>query len=485
MIQNKSNIELSNWELVSVNPNKKDWNWKDLFCFWANNIQTIIGFSLIASFYLLYDLNIIIVFFGSLAAVILVIFFSNLIGKPSQKHGIPFPVFLRISMGINGARYIGILRGIVATFMFGVQTFFLSKSFGYLIRISLFKYDNNFQEQEIFSYFYFGLDIIDWTSLILTIFLQVYLFKKGQDFIKGFINFSAIFVYIGLIIFCSIIASKNFTEVTNLIENIFVLENIFKKSNVGPLLSVCGTMFAYFSIVIVNFGDFSRFVKNKSELKKGNATLIFNLIFFSIFSIFIVLGADIILNKSFTDIDKILTNPTDIIGKFDNTFLTVIVLCFIVFATASTNLIANFIPSKYSLINFAPKKLNSNSSGILIGLIALLVGGFWLSILSQVGVLSIIDTIATFFGPIFGIVIADYYFIKKKELVNKDIFSSNKDSAYYFSGGWHIRAIFSLIIAFIFSAATIWNAELRYLQSFSWLIGATVGFIMYYLVSKK
>ena len=485
MIQNKSNIELSNWELVSVNPNKKDWNWKDLFCFWANNIQTIIGFSLIASFYLLYDLNIIIVFFGSLAAVILVIFFSNLIGKPSQKHGIPFPVFLRISMGINGARYIAILRGIVATFMFGVQTFFLSKSFGYLIRISLFKYDNNFQEQEIFSYFYFGLDIIDWTSLILTIFLQVYLFKKGQDFIKGFINFSAIFVYIGLIIFCSIIASKNFTEVTNLIENIFVLENIFKKSNVGPLLSVCGTMFAYFSIVIVNFGDFSRFVKNESELKKGNATLVFNLIFFSIFSIFIVLGADIILNKSFTDLDKILTNPTDIIGKFDNTFLTVIVLCFIVFATASTNLIANFIPSKYSLINFAPKILNSNSSGILIGLISLLVGGFWLSILSQVGVLSIIDTIATFFGPIFGIVIADYYFIKKKVLVNKDIFSSNKDSAYYFSGGWHIRAIFSLIIAFIFSAATIWNAELRYLQSFSWLIGATMGFIMYYLVSKK
>ena len=485
MIQNKSNIELSNWELVSVNPNKKDWNWKDLFCFWANNIQTIIGFSLIASFYLLYDLNIIIVFFGSLAAVILVIFFSNLIGKPSQKHGIPFPVFLRISMGINGARYIGILRGIVATFMFGVQTFFLSKSFGYLIRISLFKYDNNFQEQEIFSYFYFGLDIIDWTSLILTIFLQVYLFKKGQDFIKGFINFSAIFVYIGLIIFCSIIASNNFTEVINLIENIFVLENIFQKSNVGPLLSVFGTMFAYFSIVIVNFGDFSRFVKNESELKKGNATLVFNLIFFSIFSIFIVLGADIILNKSFTDLDKILTNPTDIIGKFDNTFLTVIVLCFIVFATASTNLIANFIPSKYSLINFAPKILNSSSSGILIGLIALLVGGFWLSILSQVGVLSIIDTIATFFGPIFGIVIADYYFIKKKELVNKDIFSSNKDSAYYFSGGWHIRAIFSLIIAFIFSAATIWNAELRYLQSFSWLIGATVGFIMYYLVSKK
>ena len=485
MIQNKSNIELSNWELVSVNPNKKDWNWKDLFCFWASNIQTIIGFSLIASLYLLYDLNIIIVFSGSLVAIILVIFFSNLVGKPSQKYGIPFPVFLRLSMGINGARYVAILRGIVATFMFGVQTFFLSKSFGYLIRISLFKYDNNFQEQEIFSYFYFGLDLIDWSSFILTIFLQVYLFKKGQDFIKAFINFSAIIVYSGLIIFCLIIASNNFAEITNILENIFVLENIFKESNIGPLLSVCGTMFAYFSIVILNFGDFSRFVKSEDELKKGNYSLIINLIFFSIFSIFIVLGADIILNQNFTDLDKILTNPTDIIGKLDNAYLTIIVLIFIVFATASTNLIANFIPSKYSLINFAPKKLNSNSSSVLIGIIALFVGGFWLSILSQVGALSIIDTIGAFFGPVFGIVIADYYIIKKKELVIKDIFSSKKDSAYYFSGGWQIRSIFCLIIAFIFSAATIWNADFRYLQSFSWLIGATVGFIMYYLVSKK
>ena len=485
MIQNKSNIELSNWELVSVNPNKKDWNWKDLFCFWGNNIQTIIGFSLITSLYLLYDLNVVVIFFGSLLASILVIFFSNLIGKPSQKHGITFPVLLRISMGINGARYIAMLRGIVAIFMFGVQTFFLSKSFVYLIRIALFKYDNNFQEQEIFSYFYFGLDIIDWIALIFTIFLQIYLFKKGQDLIKIFINFSAVFVYIGLILFCGIIASTNFPTVTNLIEDIFILENIFKKSNIVPLATVCGTMFTYFSIVIVNFGDFSRFIKNESELKKGNASLIFNLILFSIFSIFIVLGADIILNQNFTDLDRILTNPTDIIGKFDNTFLTLTVLCFIVFASASTNLIANFIPSKYSLINFFPKTLNSNSSGVLIGLIALLVGAFWLSILSQVGALSIIDTIASFFGPIFGIVIADYYIIKKKEIINKDIFSPSKNGAYYFSGGWQLRAVFSLIIAFIFSAATIWNPELRFLKPFAWLIGATIGFIMYYLVSKK
>ena len=46
-----------NWEIVSVNPNNKIWNWKDLFCFWGSNIQSIIGFSLIASLYLVYQLN--------------------------------------------------------------------------------------------------------------------------------------------------------------------------------------------------------------------------------------------------------------------------------------------------------------------------------------------------------------------------------------------------------------------------------------------
>ena len=83
--------------------------------------------------------------------------------------------------------------------------------------------------------------------------------------------------------------------------------------------------------------------------------------------------------------------------------------------SASTNLIANFIPSQYSLINFAPSKLNPTSSGIIIGIIAFFVGALWVPILSQIGVLSIVDTVGSFFGPIFGIIVADYYLIKKKE----------------------------------------------------------------------
>ena len=66
MSQDSPKFQLSNWEIVSVNPIDKTWSWKDYFCFWANTTQSLIAFSLIASLYILYDLNIIIVFSGSI-----------------------------------------------------------------------------------------------------------------------------------------------------------------------------------------------------------------------------------------------------------------------------------------------------------------------------------------------------------------------------------------------------------------------------------
>tara|TARA_Y100000590_G_scaffold424494_1_gene531472 strand:+ start:28 stop:1485 length:1458 start_codon:yes stop_codon:yes gene_type:complete len=485
VIQENSNIELKNWEIVSVNPNDKTWDWKDLFCFWGNSIQSIIGFSLIASLYLLYGLNFLVVLVGCLIGSFLVYLFVNLIGRPSQRHGIPFPVFLRISMGINGARYVALFRGLIGIFMFGVQTYFISKSFSYLIRIGFHLFDNTILNQEIFLIFYLGMNIIDWTAFIFAILLQFFLFSRGHSFNKIFINFSAMFVYFGLSLFLIILISENYTEVSQSFKDLLIFENFFSKESVIPVITIAGTMFAYFSIVIVNFGDFSRYVKNEKELNIGNLSLILNLIIFSLFAVLIVIGADIVLNKNPENMNQILTNPTDIIGKFDSIFISIIVLFFILFASASTNLIANYVPSQNTLLNFFPKNLNLKSSGIIIIIIGFLIGIFWVPVLSQIGILSFVDTVGAFFGPIFGIAIVDYYLIKKGELNNKDIFSSTPNSSYYYSSGWHIKAIYSLFIGFIFSASTIWNLDLRFLQSFSWLIGALMSSITYYLLANR
>ena len=185
------------------------------------------------------------------------------------------------------------------------------------------------------------------------------------------------------------------------------------------------------------------------------------------------------------EVDQLLTNPTDIIGKFDNTFLTIVALLFILFASASTNLIANYIPSQNALINLSPSNLSPKSSGLIIILCGFCVGLFWTPILSQIGILSFVDTFGAFFGPIFGIMIIDYYIIKNQTINNKDIFSTLNDSVYYYSNGWQLKGIYSLLIGFIFASSTIWNGNLTFLQTYAWLIGALSSSIVYYLLASK
>ena len=129
MSRKKAKYSLSNWDLVSVNPNYKVWNWRDLFSFWAVNIQSVLAFSLIASLYIVYNLNTFVVFFGTLIGSLLVYFLANLIGKPSQKYGLPFAVLLRSSLGFNGAKFFGLIEKLGWNFLIWNSNLFFIKNF--------------------------------------------------------------------------------------------------------------------------------------------------------------------------------------------------------------------------------------------------------------------------------------------------------------------------------------------------------------------
>ena len=322
-------------------------------------------------------------------------------------------------------------------------------------------------------------------SFVFTVILQTFLFSKNHQFNRSIIKFSAITVYTGMLIFFLTVFLYDVKVVSAAFMGIFSINNIFDKANLAPLITVTATIFTYFSIVIVNYGDFSRYVKNKDELKKGNFTLILNLLLFSFFAVFIVIGVDIFLNKNLENMERILTNPTDIIGKIDNIELTALVLFFIILSSASTNLIANYIPTQNTLLNLMPTKLNIKTSAIIIGFLGFFIGIFWLPFLSQIGILSFIDTFGAFFGPLFGIMVVDYYLIKKTNLDNKDIFSLENDSLYFYSNGWHLKAVYSLLLGFIFAASTIWNESLMNFHSYSWIIGAFISSLTYYLLISR
>ena len=226
MNQPKVKYSLSNWDLVTVNPNYKNWNWKDLFCFWGTNVQSVIGFSLISSLYLMYSLNVFVVFFGIILGSFFVYLFSNIIGKPSQKFGLPFAVLLRSSLGFNGAKFFGLIRSLVGIFLFGIQTYFLSKILVYLIRILLFTIDDSILQQNIFIFYYFGLNIIDWSAILISIIFQTLLFSIGIQYNKKLINFSAITVYVGMLIFFFVVFLSDVKITSEAFSAIFNLNNL-------------------------------------------------------------------------------------------------------------------------------------------------------------------------------------------------------------------------------------------------------------------
>ncbi len=478
-------FQLRNWELVSINPNNRDWSWKNYFNFWAINIQTIVGFSLISALYLFYDLNFFVVLTGSLLAGLLVFFFANIVGKISQSSGLSFPTILRLSMGFTGARYVGMIRGLVGLFMFGVQTFFISKSLGYIARIILFKIDNQILQNEIFLLFFFGLNLIDWVCLFLTLIFQYILFTKGQNFLKSFINFSGLSIYLGLSVILIVILSEYYNELLNGIKLSLVFSNFAIQSNIAPIISITGTLFGYFAIVLLTFGDFSRYSMNYKEMTKGNLSIILNLIFFSFFSVLITLGSDIILTSKGLNASSLLTNPNDIVGKFNNNFLTFFCLIFIIISSLSTNLIANYIPSQNTLINFFPNSLTLKKTGIVISIIGLIISTFWLSIFSKANVLIFVEAVATTFGPIFGVLVADYYLFKKQQINHKELFYPKEHTEYIYSNGWNLKALYALLIGSIFSLSSLLNENLIQYQSFGWIIGAFASYLVYYLLNNK
>ena len=132
-----------------------------------------------------------------------------------------------------------------------------------MIRIAIFSIDNSLLEQENFIVFYFGLNIIDWFAIIITIILQTLFFTVGMQY-----N-SAITVYSGMLIFFFVVLLSDVKITTEAFSNIFNLNNFLDINNLAPLITVAGTIFAYFSILIISFGDFSRYVKNEQELKNS------------------------------------------------------------------------------------------------------------------------------------------------------------------------------------------------------------------------
>jgi len=274
---------------------------------WANDVQSLFGYTLAASLFLASGLNGWAVFLALILAGFFIMWLVNLSGKPSVKHGIPYPVFARVSMGVFGANFPAMARGLVAMFWYGAQTYAASTAVALLIT------GITGIEGEVML---LGMTGVMWISFIFVSLFQVYLFWQGVDLVKKFLNFAGPAVYAVMILLMIVIWVKAggglFSEVGNIFSGGERSGGFEGLGSFGAFLAVFSIMVGYFAAVVINFGDFARFVKNEDEMKKGNLWgLVGNVVLFSFITLMITGGTIAIFGEY-------VASPTEMVAKVDN-----------------------------------------------------------------------------------------------------------------------------------------------------------------------
>jgi len=462
---------LYNKDLAPTPSKDKNWGWFEIFNVWANDVQSLFGYTLAASLFLTYGLNGWAVFLAILLAGFFIMWLVNLSGSPSVKHGIPYPVFARASMGVIGANFPAMVRGIVAMFWYGAQTYFASTAVALLLK-GLSGSDGG-------SAILLGMNGIEWISFIFVAGFQIYLFWQGIDLIRRFLNFAGPAVYAVMIVLMLVIWGKAGGNLLSEVGNIFSGVGDYSGGAFAAFLAIFGTMVAYFAAVVINFGDFSRFVKNEKEMKKGNLWgLPGNIFLFSFIALMVTAGTVSVFGET-------ITNPTDMVARVGNLGLTVIAAFAFFAATIGINMVANFVPPAYDLANLIPSKIDFRTGGLITSIVGFIIGALWVSFISQVGMFPFVNTLGAILAPVYGIMIVDYYVIKKSRLDINQLFSSKKGGKYYYNDGWNQKAFVAWAIAGVFSVLTVWHPALSGLGGYAWIIGAALGTVLHLMMSGQ
>ncbi len=477
--------KLYNKDLAPTPSSEKKWGWFEIFNVWANDVQSLFGYTLAASLFLASGLNGWAVFIALILAGFFIMWLVNLSGKPSVKHGIPYPVFARVSMGVFGANFPAMARGLVAMFWYGAQTYAASTAVALLITAL-----TGIQGEP----FLLGMSGVMWVSFIFVSVFQVYLFWQGVDLVRRFLNFAGPAVYVVMVVLMIAIWAKAGGGLLSEVGEIFSggersggFEGL---GSFGAFLAVFSIMVGYFAAVVINFGDFARFVKNEDEMKKGNLWgLVGNVIFFSFITLMITGGTIAIFGEY-------IAQPTDMVAKVDNLLLTIIAAFAFFAATVGINMVANFIPPAYDLANLMPDKINFRIGGLITAIFGFIIGGLWVAVITQMGMFPFVNTLGAILAPVFGIMIVDYYVIKKQKLDVDDLFSDSASGKYHYNGGFNGKAMLAWLISGYVAVGSVWPnilfagldeffANLGGGGGYAWMIGAALGAIIHMAISGR
>jgi len=239
---------------------------------------------------------------------------------------------------------------------------------------------------------------------------------------------------------------------------------------------------AYFSGPMLNFGDFSRYGKSFDAVKRGN--LLGLPVNFLVFSLLTVITAAATLPV----FGELITDPVETVSRIDNTFAIVLGALTFTTATIGINIVANFISPAFDFSNVSPQRISWRAGGMIAAVGSVLLTP-WNWYANDDAIHYTLGVLGALIGPLFGVLIADYFLIRKEHIVVDDLFSMSETGRYWYKSGYNPDAVAATAIAGAVSIASVILPKLLdaglWISDYSWFIGCGLGFAAYYLLAAR
>jgi NCS1 family nucleobase:cation symporter-1 len=417
------------------------------------------------------------IFLGN--AIVLIPMILN--GHAGAKYGIPFPVFARASFGVRGANIAAMLRAIVACGWFGIQTWIGGFALYQMLRLWVPAIETL---PQIFPAS-FGLQTGPAITFFLFWLLNMYVVYLGVESIKKLLVFKAFFLPVAALALLAwaiyaVHGLGPILEEPSKFKNNAEFWNFFFPALTG--------MVGYWATLSLNIPDFTRYAKSQKAQIRGQAIgLPTSMTLFSFIGVVVTSATVILYGKSIWD-------PLVLAGKFSSKFIISIAMIAVAISTLATNIAANIVSPANDFANLAPSKINFRTGGYITGLIGILIFP-WKLIADPSGyIFTWLVGYSSLLGPVGGIMIVDYYFIRKQQLITTELYQHN--GQYTFSKGFNIAAVSALLVGIIPNipgflttikviapdAVPLW---MSHLYNYAWFVGFFVAGFIYYIMMRK
>jgi nucleobase:cation symporter-1, NCS1 family len=454
---------LYNDDLAPVAPAGRHWGIFDIFAMWMSDVHSVGGYTFAASLFFL-GLTGWEVLLSMVIGIMVVFGLMNLIGAPSLKYGVPYPVVARMAFGVVGANLAAVVRGIVGIVWYGVQTYFASKAVEVLV-ITLAPGAQVWRDGG-----FLGLSPLGWASFLFMWLFQLLIFLNGMETIRKFIDFCGPAVYAVMFALAIWVVSQ-----TGLSSLSLQLAPPAAGSSLGHIAAAAMLIVAYFAALLLNFGDFSRFAKDGRAMVVGNFLgLPVNFVVFAIITVIVTAGSLKVFGEAIMD-------PVRIVERIGNPWIVILGSITFIVATMGINIVANFVSPAYDIANLNPERISFRVGGLIASILSVLVCP-WLFVSSSQAITIFVSIFGAVLGPLFGIIVSDYYPVKRREVALGDLYTMSPTGSLHYQNGWNRAALVALAIS---GAVSIGLALLGAYDvivnvgDWGWLIGALLGGIVY------